>query len=168
MKQLLLGSAMAFGLGLLIQPCCGQDTQPQESERSQPSDPRQRFDRMNRGGRGKMNSQKMIQTMFQNDKNSDGKLSRDEVNGRLLQFFERVDANKDGYLTPEEVQARMSGGRGGQGRGGQGRGRNETSGLEVGQKAPDFKLKSLDGKSQTELSVIRAEKPVVLFFGSYT
>jgi len=163
MKQLLLGTAMAFGLALLIQPCCGQDTQPQESERSQQSDPRQRFDRMNRGSRGKMNSQKMIQRMFQNDKNSDGKLSRDEVNGRLLQFFERVDANKDGYLTPEEVQARMSGGRGGQGRG-----RNETSGLEVGQKAPDFKLKSLDGKSQTELSVIRAEKPVVLFFGSYT
>lgn len=168
MKKLLLGTAMAFGLGLLIQPCCGQDTKRQESERSQQSDPRQRFDRMNRGGRGRMNPQQMIERMFQNDQNSDGKLSRDEANGRLLQFFERMDANKDGYVTQEEAQARMSAGRGGQGRRGQGRGRNGTGGLEVGQKAPDFKLKSLDGKSQTELSVIRAKKPVILFFGSYT
>ncbi len=178
MKQILLGTAMTLALGLLIQTSCGQETQGQESEQSQQSDSRQRFERMNRGGRGGMNPQQMVQRMFQNDKNSDGKLSRNEVNGRLLSFFDRMDADQDGFVTREEAQARMSAGRGGQsrggqsrggqGRGGQGRGRQDAGGLKVGQKAPDFKLKSLDGKSQTELSAIVAKKPVILFFGSYT
>ena len=168
MKQILLGTAMTLALGLLIQTSCGQETQGQESEQSQRSDSRQRFERMNRGGRGGMNPQQMVQRMFQNDKNSDGKLSRNEVNGRLLSFFDRMDADQDGFVTREEAQARMSAGRGGQGRGGQGRGRQDAGGLKVGQKAPDFKLKSLDGKSQTELSAIVTKKPVILFFGSYT
>ena len=115
----------------------------------------------------------MIDRMFANDKNSDGKLSSDEVSGRMATFFERMDTNQDGFVTKEEAQSRMTGGRGGQGRGGQGRGgqgrgRSDASGLKVGQQAPNFKLKSLDGKSQTELSAIRSKKPVVLFFGSYT
>lgn len=173
LRKMLLGTAITLGVGLLIQTSCGQETQEQESEQSQQSGSRQRFERMNRGGRGGMNSQQMVQRMFQNDKNSDGKLSRDEVSGRLLQFFDRMDADQDGFVTREEAQARMSAGRGGQGRGGPGRdgpgrGRQEAGGLKVGQKAPDFKLKSLDGKSQTELSAIAAKKPVILFFGSYT
>ena len=168
LRKMLLGTAITLGVGLLIQTSCGQETQEQESEQSQQSGSRQRFERMNRGGRGGMNSQQMVQRMFQNDKNSDGKLSRDEVSGRLLQFFDRMDADQDGFVTREEAQARMSAGRGGQGRGGTGRDRQEAGGLKVGQKAPDFKLKSLDGKSQTELSAIAAKKPVILFFGSYT
>lgn len=52
--------------------------------------------------------------------------------------------------------------------GGRGRGRSDANRLLVGEKAPDFKLKSLDGKSQTHLNAIRSKKPVILFFGSYT
>jgi hypothetical protein len=37
-----------------------------------------------------------------------------------------------------------------------------------GEIAPDFNLKSLDGKSETRLAKFRGQKPVVLFFGSYT
>lgn len=40
--------------------------------------------------------------------------------------------------------------------------------LKKAQMAPDFELKSLDGKSTTKLSSFRGKKPVVLFFGSYT
>ncbi len=40
--------------------------------------------------------------------------------------------------------------------------------LKVGDLAPSFKLKSLDGKSETDLQQYRGKKPVVLFFGSYT
>lgn len=148
MKQLLFCIAMALTLGPQIQPVFGQG-----------------------GGRAGLNQEQMIDRMFANDKNSDGKLSSDEVSGRMATFFERLDTNQDGVVTREEAQARMAAGRGGQGRSGQGRrgqGGNNPSGLLVGQKAPDFTLKSLDGKSQTELAAIRAKKPVVLFFGSYT
>lgn len=41
-------------------------------------------------------------------------------------------------------------------------------GLKIGQKAPTFKLKSVDGESETDLKTLLEEKPVVLIFGSYT
>ena len=40
--------------------------------------------------------------------------------------------------------------------------------LEVGQEAPDFSLKSLNGDASVQLSSFRGKKPVVLVFGSYT
>ena len=40
--------------------------------------------------------------------------------------------------------------------------------LRVGELAPTFVLKSVDGKSQFDLRTHQDEKPVVLFFGSYT
>jgi len=39
---------------------------------------------------------------------------------------------------------------------------------KVGEKAPTFKLMSLDGKIETDLASFKDNKPVVLFFGSYT
>jgi hypothetical protein len=39
--------------------------------------------------------------------------------------------------------------------------------LQVGDAAPDFSLKTLDGAAQVQLSSFRG-KPVVLVFGSYT
>ena len=51
---------------------------------------------------------------------------------------------------------------------GRNRQRGQDSGLRVGQEAPTFVLKSLDGESETDLSTFRGEKPVILFFGSYT
>jgi hypothetical protein len=38
----------------------------------------------------------------------------------------------------------------------------------VGDSAPDFSLKTLDGKATVTLSSFKGEKPVVLIFGSYT
>ena len=40
--------------------------------------------------------------------------------------------------------------------------------LIVGQTAPSFALKSLDGKSETDTSSFRGQRPIILFFGSYT
>lgn len=40
--------------------------------------------------------------------------------------------------------------------------------LQVGQDAPDFSLKSLNGDTSVRLSSFRRQKPVVLVFGSYT
>ncbi len=39
---------------------------------------------------------------------------------------------------------------------------------KVGEAAPAFKLKSLNGKTETDLAAFRGKRPVVLFFGSYT
>ncbi|MBI2901451.1 MAG: redoxin domain-containing protein [Planctomycetes bacterium] len=44
---------------------------------------------------------------------------------------------------------------------------DQGKGPEVGKEAPDFTLKSLDGKSEVQLSKLRS-RPVVLIFGSYT
>ena len=40
-----------------------------------------------------------------NDKNKDGRLSRDEFPERIRRMFDRVDANRDGFLTLEEDRA---------------------------------------------------------------
>ena len=39
---------------------------------------------------------------------------------------------------------------------------------KVGDVAPVFTLKSLDGKSETDLASFKGKRPVLLFFGSYT
>jgi hypothetical protein len=40
--------------------------------------------------------------------------------------------------------------------------------LQVGDEAPDFTLKTVDGAKQMQLSSFRGKRPVVLIFGSYT
>jgi hypothetical protein len=40
--------------------------------------------------------------------------------------------------------------------------------LHPGDMAPDFRLKTRDGKSEVALSSFRGSRPVVLIFGSYT
>jgi hypothetical protein len=40
--------------------------------------------------------------------------------------------------------------------------------LKVGDNAPDFKLKTLDGKKTVSLSSFKGKQPVSLVFGSYT
>jgi hypothetical protein len=44
----------------------------------------------------------------------------------------------------------------------------EQGTLKAGDKAPDFSLKTLDGKQTVKLSGFQGKKPVALVFGSYT
>ena len=44
-----------------------------------------------------------IDKVFEMDTNKDGKLSKAEVKGPLLEDFARIDANSDGFLTRAEV-----------------------------------------------------------------
>ncbi len=47
--------------------------------------------------------------------------------------------------------------------------RRNSKGLKVAEMAPEFKLKSLDGKSEFDLAKAKkGKKPIVLIFGSYT
>ena len=57
-----------------------------------------------KGERGK----KMQEHFKAADKNSDGKISREEANAsmpRVAKHFEAIDANKDGFVTKEEMRA---------------------------------------------------------------
>lgn len=40
--------------------------------------------------------------------------------------------------------------------------------VEIGDRAPDFTLQTLDGNSSVQLATLNRERPVVLIFGSYT
>ena len=46
--------------------------------------------------------------------------------------------------------------------------RGKDNAPKVGDTAPTFTLKSHDGESETSLASFKGERPVVLFFGSYT
>ncbi len=114
------------------------------------------------------------------DKNSDGKINKGEIPEQMARFLARADANNDGDITKAELTKmfenfRPGGGRPGGRRPGSGRER-PGSGLpgttaataEEGKPAPDFKLKSLDGKREVQLSSFTGKRPVALIFGSYT
>ncbi len=96
------------------------------------------------------------------DKNQDGKITHAEASGRLAQRFAHIDVNGDGVIDQAELtQLANRIGRRRTGRDGGG------SAVE-GKIAPDFKLKSLDGKRSVQLSSFAGKKPVALVFGSYT
>ncbi len=73
-----------------------------------------------------MTKDQMVEFAMSNyDKNKDGKLSKDELKGRMASVLKENDANKDGVLDKAEIEAmaeKMSQGRGGQGGGAGGRG----------------------------------------------
>ena len=46
--------------------------------------------------------------------------------------------------------------------------RDRPPGPQVGEKGPVFTLKTLDKKSEVNLASYAGDRPVVLFFGSYT
>ena len=46
--------------------------------------------------------------------------------------------------------------------------RGEDRAPDQGEHAPDFTLKSIDGRTQVTLSAFRDKQPVVLIFGSWT
>ena len=87
-----------------------------------------------RGERGGFDPARMIDQLFENDGNDDGKLSKDEVPERMADRFDSIDADGDGFVTKEEMTkafaARMRGGgdRGGQGRGAERGGRGAERG----------------------------------------
>ena len=104
----------------------------------------------------------------EHDKNKDGEVSAKEYK-RGKERFARLDKNKDGKLTSADFES--SKGRPGRGRrrGQRGRmGQGRPMAPELGTLAPDFQLKSKDGRKKVRLSTFKGKKPVALIFGSYT
>lgn len=94
------------------------------------------------------------------DLNSDGKLSGAEY----MKFFSDADQDKDGFVNQQDLVSLMDKRQ----REKRGQALQEEGGLDVGQKAPEFTLRRLDGEGTVKLSDYIGEKPVVLVFGSYT
>lgn len=122
------------------------------------------------------------------DANQDSKIDAKElkqyVSGKLEGFdkfealFKALDADKDDAISEKEFENRMAAVRqvmGGQpdetkktGDAKQRPSRQRPSALKVGDVAPTFELKSLDGNSETNLASFKGKKPVILIFGSYS
>lgn len=78
--------------------------------------------RETKGNGSQQGGQPNIAEMFkQMDANKDGKLSKDEVKGPLLNDFAKVDTNNDGFISKAEMEKapKPSGRRPQQGQGGQ-------------------------------------------------
>jgi len=95
------------------------------------------------------------------DRDNDRALSKSE----FVEAYGVADADKSGTLSVKELAAPTMRRRGGRGGGG---GRARGNPPAVGEVAPDFTLKSLDGKTTHTLSSYKGKKPVALIFGSYT
>lgn len=72
-------------------------------------------------GGGDMGPELMARLM-ENDKNGDGKLSKDELPERMQRILERVDADKDGFASKEELSKMVASAAGMRGEGQRGEG----------------------------------------------
>lgn len=145
MKRLFLVITLTFFVLLCLNllPVYGQVSQPKTTRASQQSD---------------ISISELFVSLM--DLNKDGKLTGAEY--RV--FFNRSDRNRDGFITPSEIAEAIK------------EKQQEVKGKQqgksvsnVGNKAPDFALKTLDGKGTVKLSDSkRRKKPVVLVFASST
>jgi hypothetical protein len=110
----------------------------------------------------------------------DGQLTREEV----LEFFDKAAKGKSALTFDEFRDAVLDTRAGGSKGGGASRPASMrpvllrglfngeigsiNEGPHVGQPAPNFKLRTLDGKETVELAKVVGKKPVVLVFGNYT
>jgi thiol-disulfide isomerase/thioredoxin len=112
------------------------------------------------------------------DRDANGKVTREEIDA----FFKAADSGGQGYLSLADLQeafappapARQSAGSGRPSKATLVRGlfRQEVGSLQPGPKldesAPDFTLKTNDGKAELTLSKLVGAKPIVLVFGNFT
>ncbi|MCH7728461.1 MAG: hypothetical protein IH991_18575 [Planctomycetes bacterium] len=119
---------------------------------------------------GRPGAGRFIERIKAQDKNRDGKITKQEASGQLLQRFNRIDTNGDGVIDQAELKKLAERFRGGRPSGGRPSGGRPSfgGGAEAGKAAPDFTLKSVDGKQTVKLSSFAGKKPVALIFGSYT
>jgi hypothetical protein len=105
-----------------------------------------------------------------------GQLTRDE----LMRFFDKAAQGKD-FLTPDDFRnALLAGMFGGSGPGDEpkpavlirglfaGDLGSMSEGPKLNERAPDFTLKTVDGKTTVHLSRMIGPRPIVLIFGSFT
>ena len=123
------------------------------------------------------------------DLNRDGRISRQEFAGPA-ELFGRLDRNGDGFLTASDFDWSESRAQPANKQAAKSKPATSTSdgpspeimmkgllsgelgsmfeGPAIGQQAPDFALKTPDGRQEIRLSTFHGKKPAVLVFGSFT
>ena len=115
MKNQFLKLVAVFGIVLLIASCKSQSKTveadaPTAERRAEgpPSDTKKPRGERPQGGQrpqgGKREKPSFDKLLADMDKNKDGKLSKDEVQGPLKNDFAKVDKNKDGFITADEFK----------------------------------------------------------------
>ncbi len=120
-----------------------------------------------------------LMLFYRLDADGNGGVSKEELNA----FFEQTDSGHLGFLSQQDLQDALSPPRRRSGSGSSSGGpdrwtlvkglfRQEIGSMQpgpkVGEKAPDFTLKTLDGSKEITLSDLIGPKPVVLIFGNFT
>jgi len=113
------------------------------------------------------------------DRDGNGKLTHEELD----RFFRSADSGGEGFLSLADLQEAMTPPQRGRGSSGGPQGpsrltlikglfRQEIGSLQsgpaLGTTAPDFTLKTVDGRQEITLSKLIGPKPVVLVFGNFT
>ncbi|MGC8639495.1 MAG: deiodinase family protein [Isosphaeraceae bacterium] len=110
------------------------------------------------------------------DRDGNGKITKEELDA----FFRAADSQNMGWLSKSDLEAALPAPSRGMSRGDRpskatlvrGLFRQEIGSLQPGPKldesAPDFTLKTNDGKTEVTLSKLIGPKPVVLIFGNFT
>ena len=114
-------------------------------------------------GRGNFNPADMIERIFENDANSDGKISKDELPERMQRIFDRADGDSDGFITKDELTSMFEqrGGGGGVRRGGPGGGQGGQGGMSAERLMQAIPLfVALDADKNGELSKAEIENAV--------
>ncbi|MDP6360287.1 MAG: hypothetical protein QF473_34545 [Planctomycetota bacterium] len=119
------------------------------------------------------------------DKDRNGELTENELGSKGSRILDRFDANKDGKLGRDELEKARSMWKQKSTRGSRGSGQSSSRSKgsrggrssrfkdfpstkpAPGDRAPAFKLKTLDGKP-VSLASITSKRPVVIEFGSFT
>ena len=158
MRKLVLITALTISvvlcLGFLSAYGQGRPPEPPRMRQEADAQPRQRPDTQ---AQQINNMARMLVRLL--DMDGDRKISLSE----FTKFFTAADQDKDRSLSQQEMMDEIS-----VKRQETIRREEEASGPKVGEFAPDFALKTLDGKRIVKLSDFRGREPVVLVFGSYT
>jgi hypothetical protein len=120
-----------------------------------------------------------LMLFYRTDMDGNGKVTREELD----RFFAMLDSDKQGFLSLNDLQQAFTPPPRGRGSSGSSQGptrwtllkglyRQEIGsrqpGPAVGESAPDFTLRTVDGKEEITLAQQIGVKPVVLIFGNFT
>lgn len=95
-----------FTIAISIIAIAGCSSQKNQVSNNEPQPTNQNTQRRGggQGGGQRQGPPKFSELLSQMDTNSDGKLAKSEVKGRLAENFDEVDANGDGFITETEME----------------------------------------------------------------